>query len=76
VAQFPAVRSVRAAAPQSASAVRIDRAPRRNWKKTALVIGGSAASAAGIGGLIGGRKGALIGAAIGGGAGTVYEMRH
>jgi len=47
-------------------------APRRDWKKNALVIGGSAATAAGIGGLIGGKKGALIGAALGGGAGTLY----
>jgi len=49
------------------------RAPRRDWKKAALVIGGSTATAAGIGGLIGGKKGALIGAALGGGAGTLYE---
>ena len=47
-----------------------------NWTKTALVIGGSTASGAGIGGLIGGKKGALIGAAIGGGASTIYESRQ
>jgi len=51
----------------------VERAPRRDWKKTALVIGGSTATAAGIGGLIGGKKGALVGAAIGGGASTLYE---
>ena len=51
-------------------------APRRDWKKNALVIGGSAATAAGIGGLIGGKKGALIGAALGGGAGTLYATRR
>jgi hypothetical protein len=51
----------------------VDRAPRRDWQKTALVIGGSTATAAGIGGLVGGKKGALIGAAIGGGASTLYE---
>jgi hypothetical protein len=83
VAQAPAVSSVRtarpsrtAAAPQRASAARAeDRAPGRNWKKTALVIGGSTATGAGIGGLIGGKKGALIGAAIGGGASTLYEAK-
>ena len=48
--------------------------PKRSWKKTALVIGGSAAGGAGIGAIAGGKKGALIGAAVGGGAGTVYEM--
>jgi hypothetical protein len=47
--------------------------PRRDWKKTALIIGGSTAGAAGIGGIFGGKKGALIGAAIGGGASTIYE---
>ena len=45
----------------------------RVWKKTALVIGGSTAAAAGLGGIFGGKKGALIGAAIGGGASTLYE---
>jgi hypothetical protein len=48
--------------------------PKRSWKKTALVIGGSAAGGAGIGAIAGGKKGALIGAAVGGGAGTVYEL--
>jgi hypothetical protein len=52
---------------------RVERAPTRDWKKTALVIGGSTAGGAGIGGLFGGKKGALIGAAIGGGASTIYE---
>jgi hypothetical protein len=47
--------------------------PRRNWKKTALVIGGSTAAGAGVGGAIGGKKGALIGAALGGGASSLYE---
>ena len=58
---------------QTATRTVVRTAPRRNWKKTALVIGGSTATAAGIGGLIGGKKGALIGAALGGGAGTLYE---
>ena len=54
------------------AAVRVDE-PRRNWKKTALLIGGSTAGGAGIGAVFGGKKGALIGAAIGGGASTIYE---
>ena len=49
------------------------RAPRRDWKKTALVVGGSTATSAGIGALIGGKKGALVGAALGGGVSTLYE---
>ncbi len=51
----------------------VERAPRRDWKKTALVIGGSTAAGAGIGAIFGGKKGALIGAAIGGGASGLYE---
>ena len=51
----------------------VSRAPRRDWKKTAMVIGGSSAAGAGIGGIFGGKKGALIGAAIGGGGATIYE---
>ena len=51
----------------------VERAPRRDWKKTALVIGGSTATGAGVGAVFGGKKGALIGAAIGGGASTIYE---
>ncbi len=47
--------------------------PKRSWKKSALVIGGSAASGAGVGALIGGKKGALIGTAVGGGAATLFE---
>ena len=47
----------------------------RDWKKTAMVVGGSTAAGAGLGAIFGGKKGALIGAAIGGGAGTLYEVR-
>jgi hypothetical protein len=47
--------------------------PKRSWRNTALIIGGSAGAGAGIGGLTGGKKGALIGAAIGGGAASIYE---
>ena len=69
------VRPVQTAASAPAprrTAVRADR-PRRDWGKTALVIGGSTAGGAGLGGIFGGKKGALIGAAIGGGASTIYE---
>ena len=45
----------------------------RTWGKTAMIVGGSAASGAGVGGIVGGKKGALIGAAIGGGAAAIYE---
>jgi hypothetical protein len=55
------------------SSVQREVEPKRSWKKTALIIGGSTAGAAGVGGLIGGKKGALIGAGIGGGAATIYE---
>jgi hypothetical protein len=47
--------------------------PRRSWGKSALVIGGSAATGAGIGGIISGGKGALVGGALGGGVGSLYE---
>lgn len=45
----------------------------RTWQKTAMIIGGSTAGGAGVGGIMGGKKGALIGAAIGGGAASIYE---
>lgn len=47
--------------------------PRRSWSKTGLIIGGAAASGAGVGAIVDGKKGALIGAAIGGGAASIYE---
>jgi hypothetical protein len=49
------------------------RRPHRSWGKSALVIGGSAATGAGIGGIVDGKKGALVGAALGGGAGSLFE---
>ena len=45
----------------------------RSWAKSALIIGGSTATGAGIGGIVHGKKGALIGAALGGGASSIYE---
>lgn len=56
---------------RTATTARVE--PKRSWKKTALVIGGSAGAGAGIGAIAGGKKGALIGAAIGGGAASIYE---
>ena len=71
VAALPARRVARTA-PERVVA---ERAPRRDWTKTAMVIGGSSAAGAGLGAIFGGKKGALIGAALGGGAGTLYEVR-
>jgi len=48
----------------------------RSWTKTALVVGGSAATGAGIGGAVHGKKGALVGAALGGGVASLYEAAH
>ncbi|HYU77687.1 MAG TPA: hypothetical protein VEK56_01800 [Vicinamibacterales bacterium] len=72
------VRQVVSTQPRSYSRQSVERSSGRSWKKTALIIGGSTAAGAGIGGLAGGKKGALIGAAIGGGASTIYEAtkRH
>jgi hypothetical protein len=50
-----------------------DRRDDQDWGESALIVGGTAAAGAGIGGLIGGTKGALIGAAIGGGGAAIYE---
>ena len=60
-------------APRRVTTRTVERAPGRDWKKTALIIGGTTAAGAGLGGIFAGKKGALIGAAIGGGASTVYE---
>ena len=50
-----------------------DRRDDQDWGETAMIVGGTAAAGAGVGGLIGGTKGALIGAAIGGGGAAIYE---
>jgi len=71
--RYQPVRYQTVAAPRrTATTVRVDK-PKRDWAKTALVIGGSTAAGAGLGGIFGGKKGALIGAAIGGGASTLFE---
>ena len=71
----PAYAPRHVAAPVSTrrAATNVRTEPKRSWKKTALVIGGSAGAGAGIGAIAGGKKGALIGAAIGGGAASIYE---
>jgi uncharacterized protein YcfJ len=66
----PAVR--RATSQRSYATERV--APRRSWQKSAMLIGGSAASGAGVGALVGGKKGAGIGALIGGGAATLFDQ--
>jgi hypothetical protein len=60
---------------RAVSSSSIERPRGRDWKKTALVIGGTTATGAGLGAIFAGKKGALIGAAIGGGASTIYEAR-
>ena len=73
VANPTASRTVyRTAAPAQQRVVTRERSG-RSWQKTAMVIGGSTAGGAGVGGLVGGKKGALIGAALGGGAASIYE---
>ena len=71
--RVPSPQTATASAPRTTATV-VERAPSRSWQKTAMVIGGSSAAAAGLGAIFGGKKGALIGAAIGGGAGTLYEV--
>jgi hypothetical protein len=65
--------AVRARTVSRSSAQYVERQPQRTKTKTALMIAGSAATGAGVGGALKGKKGALIGAAIGGGSATVYE---
>ena len=46
----------------------------RSWKKSALIIGGSAAGGAAVGAILDGKSGAKKGAVVGGVAGTVYDI--
>ena len=46
----------------------------RSWKKSALIIGGSAAGGAGVGAILGGKSGAKKGAIVGGVGGLVYDL--
>jgi hypothetical protein len=78
VQQYPATA---AAAPHRAV---YQRAPERvvhrtrSVKKSAVIIGSSAAGGAGLGALLGGKKGAAIGAIVGGGGATLWDQvtRH
>jgi hypothetical protein len=47
---------------------------KRSVKKSAVIIGSSAAVGAGVGAVTGGKKGALIGAAIGGGGAAIWDQ--
>jgi hypothetical protein len=71
----PAYETYRAPTRQRTTSTLEPRTAKRDWSKTAMVIGGSTAAGAGLGAIFGGKKGALIGAALGGGAGTIYEVR-
>jgi hypothetical protein len=75
VRTVPAQRTVytQARPVQERVVVREEPRSQRSWAKTALIVGGSAASGAGLGAVLGGKKGALAGAAIGGGAASIYE---
>jgi hypothetical protein len=66
-------RAVQARRVSASRAQYVDRKPERTKTKTALMIAGSAATGAGVGGALKGRKGAIIGAAIGGGSASIYE---
>jgi uncharacterized protein YcfJ len=68
----PAARRV-VASTQARNTAQVERRAGRDWKRTAMVVGGSTAAGAGVGAVIGGKKGALVGAALGGGASTLYE---
>jgi hypothetical protein len=66
-------RAVRASTVSRQNARDVERRPQRTKTKTALMIAGGAATGAGVGGALKGRKGALIGAALGGGSASIYE---
>ncbi|HEX5110130.1 MAG TPA: hypothetical protein VFV95_16880 [Vicinamibacterales bacterium] len=69
----PAARTTAGPDVEAREETRRESQPERPWSKTAMIIGGSAASGAGVGAIVDGKKGALIGAAIGGGAASIYE---
>ena len=87
-APAPVTRTVTRRAPtrtvyRASTASTAQREPRlvrktRSTKGSVLIIGGSTVGGAGIGAIVGGKKGAVIGGLIGGAAGTVYDRttRH
>jgi hypothetical protein len=48
--------------------------PKRSVKKSAVIIGSSAGVGAGVGALVGGKKGAGIGALVGGGGAALWDQ--
>lgn len=68
------------AAPIASGQTRRYRRVRHNrtfWQKhrDKLTVAGTAATGAGVGALIGGKKGALVGTAVGGGSGALYTYK-
>lgn len=61
-------------ASRSSSVARQPTTQTRSWKKSALIIGGSAAGGAAVGAVLDGKSGAKKGAVVGGVAGTVYDI--
>lgn len=51
-----------------------ERKPVRSKTKSAVIIGSTAAAGAGVGALIGGKKGAIIGAVAGGGGALIWDQ--
>ena len=73
-----AVRTVSAPAPVRTRTVQrpvyTERRPVRSKTKSAVIIGSTAAAGAGVGALIGGKKGAIIGAVAGGGGALIWDQ--
>lgn len=74
----PAPRVVRtvSTAPRTQTVQRVytERKPTRSKTKSAVIIGSTAAAGAGVGALIGGKKGAVIGAIAGGGGAFIWDQ--
>ena len=70
----PATTYRAAARPATRTATRQPTTQVRSWKKSALIIGGSAAGGAAVGAVLDGKSGAKKGAVVGGVAGTVYDI--
>ena len=68
------VRTVSAAPRATTQRVYTERRPTRSKTKSAVIIGSTAAAGAGVGALIGGKKGAVIGAIAGGGGAFIWDQ--